>query len=68
MPISFRLEKDGGRLDWSHAGDGAVDLDNQQAMIVALAEIAEALREIALALQTANAEGNRIQDGPGNEF
>ena len=54
MPVSFRLEKDEGRLDWSHQGEGATSLDDEQAMIVAVAEIGEALREIALAFRQFN--------------
>jgi hypothetical protein len=44
------LEEDRGRLDWSYQGSGATNLSEQQAMIVAVAEIGEALREIASAL------------------
>ena len=52
MPISFRLEKDEGLLDWSYPGGGgegrqAVSLDKEEAMIVAVAEMGAALRAIA---------------------
>jgi hypothetical protein len=54
MPVSFRLEKDRGLLDWNYPGDEAIDLDDQQAMLIAVAEIGGALREIALALRQFN--------------
>jgi hypothetical protein len=47
MPISFRLEKDDGLLDWSYPSGGAVGLDKEEAMIVAVAEMGAALRAIA---------------------
>jgi hypothetical protein len=51
MPISFRLERDEGLLDWSYPGGGgerqAVTLDKEEAMIVAVAEMGAALRAIA---------------------
>ncbi len=67
MPASFRLEKDEGHLDWSYPDHGAVDLDDQQAKNVAVAEIGGAPREIALALRQFNeafaANAQRVADG-----
>jgi hypothetical protein len=65
MPVSFRLEKDEGLLDWT--GDEGIDLDDQQAMVIAVAEIGGALREIALALHQFNEafadNAQRLADG-----
>ena len=67
MPISFRLEKDQGLLDWSYPVNEAIELDDQQAMLIAVAEIGGALREIALALRQFNEafadNAQRLADG-----
>jgi hypothetical protein len=66
MAISFRLEEEHGMLDWSYAGKGAVSLDREEAMIVAVAEGAAALRAIAEALsglgENIDESGRRIAD------
>ena len=48
------LEKDHGLLDWSYQSAGATGLDHERAMIVAVAEIGAALREVALAVRQFN--------------
>jgi hypothetical protein len=50
VPVSFRLEKERGLLDWASRGEGAVDLTKEEAAVVAQAETAAALRSIADAI------------------
>jgi hypothetical protein len=48
MALSFRLEESEGHLGWrDFKRSGAVEVTKEEAMIVAVAEIADALRNVA---------------------
>ncbi len=50
MPVNFRYDAKNG-LDWSWQGDGAADLSIEEAAVVAQAETAKALQDIAAVLR-----------------
>ena len=66
MAVSFRLEEGDDFLSWTTTGDNPTIMTKEEAMVVAVAEIAGALREIALFLRQASQSATTVPQGPRN--
>ena len=64
MAVSFRLEEGDDFLSWTTTGDNPAIMTKEEAMVVAVAEIAGALREIGLFLKQAAESATRAPQGP----
>jgi hypothetical protein len=66
MAVSFQLEEGEDFLSWTTTGDNPTILTKEEAMVVAVAEIAGALREMGLFLRQASPSATAVPQGPRN--